>query len=94
MSLDGRLKELINAAWKVIEKDFDEKAFLSWRKEAADCFKQILSGMPNHDAALANLGMTRLAQQRYAEAAEAYEKAVSLSPDQAQWHGNLGAACE
>ncbi|MBM4329300.1 MAG: hypothetical protein FJ118_19320 [Deltaproteobacteria bacterium] len=42
--------ELIQAAWNVIESDFDQRAFLRWRKQALD-FLTFMVG-PDHQYTL------------------------------------------
>ena len=46
MSFEKALDDLIEAGWRVIEKDFEPDAFLTWRKQALDCVV-ILAG-PEH----------------------------------------------
>ncbi len=46
MSCEKALDDLIEAGWRVIEKDFEPDAFLAWRKRALDCVV-ILAG-PEH----------------------------------------------
>jgi len=43
---ERQFDDLIRAAWEVIESDFDEAAFLKWRKKALSCFTDILG--PDH----------------------------------------------
>lgn len=43
---EKQFNDLIRAAWGVIESDFDEAAFLKWRKKALSCFTDILG--PDH----------------------------------------------
>lgn len=42
MSLEDRLQKLIRAAWEVIERDFDEAAYMDWREEASACLSEML----------------------------------------------------
>ena len=42
MSYEERLERLIRAGWNVIERDFDESAYLKWREEAARCLRAML----------------------------------------------------
>lgn len=46
MSIERLLDELIVAGWRVLETDFDEKAFFQWRRRACDCLEALLE--PNH----------------------------------------------
>ncbi len=46
MSCEKALDDLIEAGWRVIEKDFEPDAFLAWRKRALDLVV-ILAG-PEH----------------------------------------------
>lgn len=46
MSSEQALDDLIEAGWRVIERDFEPEAFLNWRKRALDCVT-ILVG-PDH----------------------------------------------
>jgi hypothetical protein len=40
------LDDLIDAAWQVVESDFDPEAFTTWRECARDCVGALLG--PNH----------------------------------------------
>jgi hypothetical protein len=46
MLVEKHIDDLIEAGWNVIESDFDELAFLMWKKRAFDCLKQMLG--PEH----------------------------------------------
>lgn len=43
---EQRIDELIRAGWDVLDSDFDETAFLTWRKRAVDCLTDLLG--PHH----------------------------------------------
>ncbi len=42
MLLEKRIDDLIEAGWEVLTSDFDEKAFLNWRKRAVDCLTDLV----------------------------------------------------
>jgi tetratricopeptide (TPR) repeat protein len=54
--------------------------FAEKRDEAAACHERATQLPGDQDEAYLNLGFVRRAQQRYAEAVEAFEKALALSP--------------
>jgi hypothetical protein len=46
MSIDGRMDDLIEAGWGVLDSDFDPIAFHHWRRRAFDCLSKMVG--PNH----------------------------------------------
>jgi hypothetical protein len=42
MSVEGRIDDLIEAGWGVLESDFDPVAFLCWRRRALDCLTAVI----------------------------------------------------
>lgn len=44
--MERKIDALIEAGWRVLESDFDEKAFLHWRKRARECLEALLG--PSH----------------------------------------------
>jgi len=46
MSIDGRVDELIEAGWWVLESNFDPVAFQHWRRRAFDCLTAMVG--PDH----------------------------------------------
>jgi hypothetical protein len=42
MTANRQIDHMIEAGWKVLDSDFDESAFLAWRKRAADCLKALV----------------------------------------------------
>ena len=42
MSIEGRIDDLIEAGWKVLDSDFDPVAFHCWRRRAFDCLADLL----------------------------------------------------
>lgn len=46
MSTDGRIDDLIEAGWGVLDSDFDPIAFEHWRLRAFDCLAALLG--PDH----------------------------------------------
>lgn len=42
MSLESNLERLIVMAWKVIESDFDQSAFVKWRHQAFECIQSLV----------------------------------------------------
>ena len=46
MASKRNFERLIKAAWDVIERDFDETAFLAWRKRAFDYLHELMG--PDH----------------------------------------------
>ena len=46
MSIEGRIDDLIEAGWGVLESGFDPIAFLQWRRSAFDCLTQMVG--PHH----------------------------------------------
>ena len=46
MTLNGRIDDLIERGWGVIDSDFDPKAFRHWRRSAFDCLSEMLG--PDH----------------------------------------------
>lgn len=46
MSTDGRIDDLIEAGWWVLESDFDPVAFQQWRRRAFDCLTAMVG--PDH----------------------------------------------
>lgn len=43
---EKRLDALIQAGWEVLERNYDQAAFLSWRKQAYDCVSLLVG--PDH----------------------------------------------
>lgn len=46
MAVDGRIDDLIEAGWGVLESDFDPVAFQRWRRSAFDCLTAMFG--PDH----------------------------------------------
>jgi hypothetical protein len=46
MAIDGRIDDLIEAGWGVLDADFDPVAFQRWRRGALDCLTAMLG--PEH----------------------------------------------
>jgi hypothetical protein len=46
MAIDGRIDELIEAGWGVLDSDFDPVAFQRWRRSAFDCLTALVG--PDH----------------------------------------------
>jgi hypothetical protein len=46
MAIDGRIDDLIEAGWCVVESDFDPVAFQQWRRRAFDCLTAMFG--PDH----------------------------------------------
>ena len=46
MTYEERLERLIRAGWRVIDSNFDESAYLQWRKESAKCLAEMFG--PDH----------------------------------------------
>ncbi len=42
MLVEKRIDELIEAGWEVLRSDFDERAFLNWKKRAVDCLTDLV----------------------------------------------------
>jgi hypothetical protein len=46
MSIEGRIDDLIEAGWDVVDSDFDPVAFKRWRRRAFECLAAAVG--PNH----------------------------------------------
>lgn len=46
MAIDGRIDDLIEAGWSVLDPDFDPVAFQRWRRRAFDCLAALVG--PDH----------------------------------------------
>ncbi len=46
MTIDGRIDDLIEAGWGVLDSDFDLIAFQRWRRKAFDCLTAVVG--PDH----------------------------------------------
>ena len=46
MSTNGRIDDLIEAGWGVLDSDFDPVAFQRWRRRAFDCLTALVG--PDH----------------------------------------------
>ena len=46
MTIDGRIDDLIEAGWGVLDSDFDPVAFQRWRRKAFDCLTAVVG--PDH----------------------------------------------
>jgi hypothetical protein len=46
MSMEGRIDDLIEAGWGVLDSDFDPVAFQRWRRKAFDCLTAVVG--PDH----------------------------------------------
>ncbi len=46
MAIDGRIDDLIEAGWGVLDSDFDPVAFQRWRRRAFDCLTALVG--PDH----------------------------------------------
>ena len=46
MTLEAQIDALIESGWHVLESNFDEAAFLHWRRRAHECLKGLLG--PRH----------------------------------------------
>jgi hypothetical protein len=46
MSMEGRIDDLIEAGWFVLDSDFDPVAFQHWRQRAFDCLSAVVG--PDH----------------------------------------------
>ena len=62
------------------------------RQEAERCYRQALVADPGKPEVLNNLGILYLEQNRYAEARDLFEGAISKSPGYARAHLNLAGA--
>ena len=66
-----------------------------WHEGARDKAESVWRGMlarnPNNVAALNNLGLVAGRKKQYPEAAEFFQRAIKLSPNESDPHRNLGA---
>jgi hypothetical protein len=46
MSMEGRIDDLIELGWGVLDSDFDPVAFQCWRRKALDCLTNMVG--PDH----------------------------------------------
>jgi hypothetical protein len=46
MSIEGRIDDLIEAGWGVVDSDFDQVAFQRWRRRAFECLAAAVG--PDH----------------------------------------------
>jgi hypothetical protein len=46
MSMEGRIDDLIELGWGVLDPDFDPVAFQRWRRKALDCLTNMVG--PDH----------------------------------------------
>jgi tetratricopeptide (TPR) repeat protein len=88
----GRLAVVRSAPADLLQ-EFGRRAAVEGRMDEAEAhFRRALAADPRHFGALSDLGVVLHRQERFAEAAELYGKALALDPEHADTRFNLALA--
>lgn len=84
MLAEKRIDDLIEAGWRVLETDFDPRAFQVWRSRAFDCLTVLLGS--KHAYTLRFADYVRQAERMDALAGEGILSAAREEISKARWY--------